>query len=113
MAPYFAQPPAAKQLTPFRVTARVQQSVWHSLGDFDVIPDLSSIHIPAFFVHGRHDPIPLESTERAAGAMRARLLVLEASGHVPYVEQPEALFSAIEQYLAEPTMNSGEQDARH
>ena len=60
------------------------------------------MHVPAFFVHGRHDPIPLESTEKAAGAMRARLLVLEASGHVPYVEQPDAHFVAIDEYLTEP-----------
>jgi proline iminopeptidase len=102
VAPYFARPQAARDLTPFRVTARVQQSVWNSLGDFDVIADLESLHCPAFFIHGRHDPIPLESTEKAAGAMRARLLVLEASGHVPYVEQPEALFAAIDQYLTDP-----------
>ena len=110
VAPYFTRPQAAELLTPFRVTAKVQQSVWHSLGDFDLIPDLGALHIPAFFVHGRHDPIPLESTERAAGAMRARLLVLEASGHVPYVEQPDALFGAIEQYLAETTLTSESHD---
>lgn len=101
VAPYFARPEAATGLTPFRVTAKVQQSVWQSLGDYDLIPDLGALHIPAFFVHGRHDPIPLESTERAARAMHARLLVLEASGHVPYVEQPDPLFNAIEQYLGE------------
>ena len=102
VAPYFTNPKAATDLTPFRVTAKVQQSVWSSLGDFDVVADLGSVHVPAFFIHGRHDPIPLESTEKAAGAMRARLLVLEASGHVPYVEQPDALFAAIDQYLTEP-----------
>jgi proline iminopeptidase len=107
VAPYFADPQAARELTQFRVTAKVQQSVWHSLGDFDVIPDLGTLHLPAFFVHGRHDPIPLESTERAAGAMRARLLVLERSGHVPYVEQPDALFGAIEQFLEETNLNGG------
>ena len=107
VAPYFADPQAARELTQFRVTAKVQQSVWHSLGDFDVIPDLATLHLPTFFIHGRHDPIPLESTERAAGAMRARLLVLERSGHVPYVEQPDALFGAIEQFLAETTLNGG------
>jgi proline iminopeptidase len=112
VAPYFTTPTAAAALTPFRVTAKVQQSVWHSLGDFDVIPDLANLHLPAFFVHGRHDPIPLESTERAAGAMRARLLVLEKSGHVPHVEQPDALFSAIEQYLEETNLN-GTRDAPH
>lgn len=113
VAPYFADPGAAVSLTPFRVTAKVQQAVWNSLGDFDVIPDLANLHLPAFFVHGRHDPIPLESSERAAGAMRARLLVLERSGHVPYVEQPDALFGAIEQYLVETTLNGGKHDALH
>lgn len=113
VAPYFARPENAEALTPFRVTAKVQQSVWQSLGDFDLIPDLGKLHIPAFFIHGRHDPIPLESTERAAGAMRARLLVLEASGHVPYVEQPDALFAAIEQYLAETTLTGELRHANH
>lgn len=102
VAGYFARPEAARELTPFRVTARVQDSVWESLGDYDLVPQLGVLHIPAFFIHGRQDPIPLESTELAARAMRARLLVLEASGHVPYVEQPDALFSAIEQFLQEP-----------
>ena len=107
VAPYFADPAEARDLTPFRVTQKVQQSVWHSLGDYDLIPELEALHVPAFFIHGRHDPIPLESTERAAGAMRARLLVLENSGHVPYVEQPDALFSAIEQYLTETSTPHG------
>ena len=35
VAGYFADPTAAHDLTPFRVTGRVQQSVWASLGDFD------------------------------------------------------------------------------
>jgi proline iminopeptidase len=107
VAAYFADPARARDLTPFRVTQKVQQSVWHSLGDFDLIPDLESLHVPAFFIHGRQDPIPLESTELAARAMRARLLILERSGHVPYLEQPEALFSAIEQFLAESTTATG------
>lgn len=101
VAGYFARPEAARELTPFRVVGRIQESVWQSLGDYDVIAQLGALHMPAFFVHGRHDPIPLESTEQAARAMRARLLVLEASGHVPYVEQPEALFAAVEQFLRE------------
>jgi proline iminopeptidase len=107
VAPYFARPEQARELTPFRVTARVQQSVWQSLGDYDVIPWLERFHLPALFVHGRHDPIPLDCTERAARAMHARLLVLEASGHVPYVEQPAALFGAIEQFLEDTSAIHG------
>ena len=107
VTPYFAEPTAARDLTPFRVTARVQQSVWDSLGDYDLIPQLATLHIPALFVHGRHDPIPLDSTEQGARAMHARLLVLEASGHVPYVEQPGALFGAIDQFLRDTPASHG------
>ncbi len=99
VAGYFSHPERARDLTPFRVTGRVQQSVWESLGDFDLIPLLSAIDVPTLLVHGWADPIPVESTLAAARALRARCVVLEASGHVPYVEQPDALFGAIEQFL--------------
>jgi proline iminopeptidase len=99
VAGYFADVSRAAALTPFRVTGRVQQSVWESLGDFDLVPSLSEIRMPALVVHGRHDPIPLDSSEQVARAVGARFLVLEASGHVPYVEQPGALFPVIEQFL--------------
>lgn len=99
VAGYFSHPDRARELTPFRVTGRVQQSVWESLGHYDIIPSLSTLTMPTLIVHGRRDPIPLESSERAARAMNARFLVLEASGHVPYVEQPDALFTSIVQFL--------------
>jgi proline iminopeptidase len=96
---YFADPGKAHDLTPFRVTGRVQQSVWESLGDFDLLPLLSAIEVPTLVMHGWHDPIPADSSIDAARAIGARCVVLEASGHVPYVEQPDALFGAIEQFL--------------
>lgn len=99
VAGYFADPRAARDLTPFRVMGRVQQSVWESLGDFDVVSQLQGIRVPALFLHGRQDPIPLESSERAAAAMGAGLVVIEGSGHVPYVEQPGVLFAAIDEFL--------------
>lgn len=98
---YFDDPRRATDLTPFRVTGRVQQSIWESLGDFDLISQVSHLSVPTLMVHGWRDPIPVDSTLEAARAMRARCVVLEASGHVPYVEQPDALFGAIEQFLEE------------
>lgn len=102
VAGYFAHPERATDLTPFRVNARIQQSVWDSLGEFDLASDgtLSSIGLPALITHGRQDPIPLASSEAAARAMDAELVVIEDCGHVPYVEQPEALFEAVERFLA-------------
>jgi len=102
VAGYFADPAATHDLTPFRVTGRVQQSVWESLGDYDLLApgQLDSIAIPTLIIHGRQDPIPLASSEAAANAMGAKLVVIEDSGHVPYVEQPHALFTAARDFLA-------------
>jgi proline iminopeptidase len=101
VAGYFANPAAVHDLTPFRVTGRVQQSVWESLADFDLLAPgrLDSISVPTIVVHGRQDPIPLASSEAAAKAMGAELVVIENSGHVPYVEQPRILFDTIRRFL--------------
>jgi proline iminopeptidase len=102
VAGYFADPDRARDLTPFRVVGRVQQSIWDSLDDFDLTRPgmLDSIRVPALITHGRQDPIPIESSEAAAKALDARLVILEDCGHVPYVEQPTQLFRAIEDFLS-------------
>ncbi len=101
VAPYFANPENARDLTPFRVTARVMESVWSSLGpEYNLIPDLFPAGCPTLFVHGRDDPIPMESSIEAAKAMNAELVLLDDCGHVPYVEQPGPLFAALDAFLA-------------
>lgn len=101
VAGYFSDPTKTRDLTPFRVVGRVQQSVWESLGDFDLAGDLEGIKIPSIVVHGRDDPIPLASSLEAARALGTNLVVLDDCGHVPYVEQPERLFSALDTFLDE------------
>ena len=99
VAGYFSDPLRASDLTPFRVSARVQQSVWESLGEFDLIGDLRAVRCPTVVVHGRQDPIPIASSESAARAMGAELVALDACGHVPYVERRAELFAAIRSFL--------------
>ena len=101
VAGYFADPRAATGLTPFRVTGRVQQAVWQSLGDYDLLTDrdFKRISTPMLIVHGKQDPIPVSSSEACASALHASLVVIDQCGHVPYVEQPDALFAAIEDFL--------------
>jgi pimeloyl-ACP methyl ester carboxylesterase len=102
VAGYFHDPARARDLTPFRVTGRVQQEVWASLGDYDLRPALAAVRVPTLAVHGRQDPIPLASSEALVAALPdARLVVLEQCGHVPYVEAPEALFAAVLPWLEE------------
>lgn len=99
VAGYFANPENAKNLTPFRVIARTQQSVWDSLGDYDLFSELGKITCPVLIVHGRDDPIPAASSMQGAEAMNARLVLLDDCGHVPYVEQPAKLFAALDEFL--------------
>ena len=108
VAGYFADPHRATDLTPFRVIGRVQQSVWASLGDFDLIGALRGVRLPSIVIHGRDDPIPLASSREAASALGTDLVVLDECGHVPYVEQPAKLFAALDPFLDEtnPTVRS-------
>jgi proline iminopeptidase len=99
VAGYFADPTRAHDLTPFRVMGRVQQSVWQSLADYDIRPQLANIHCPAIVVHGRRDPVPLASSEDVAHDLGAELVVIDDCGHVPFVEQPAALFPALDRFL--------------
>lgn len=99
VAGYFADPNRATDLTPFRVTGRVQQSIWESLGDFDLLPVLRAVHCPALVVHGRQDPIPFESSESIAKSLGGEFVALDDCGHVPYVEQPVKLFSALRHFF--------------
>jgi proline iminopeptidase len=101
VAGYFADPRRARDLTPFRVTGRVQQSIWQSLGDYDILPALGTLRLPAFVVHGKEDPIPLASSQAAARALGTECVVLHDCGHVPYVEQPHQLFPPLLAFLRE------------
>jgi proline iminopeptidase len=101
VAGYFADPHRARDLTPFRVTGRVQQSIWQSLGDYDILPALGALRLPSFVVHGRDDPIPLASSREAARALGTECVVLHDCGHVPYVEQPAQLFPPLLAFLRE------------
>jgi proline iminopeptidase len=101
VAGYFSDPRRATDLTPFRVVGRIQQSVWESLGDFDIISALKPSESPVLIVHGRDDPIPLASSTQAADRLGAQLVVLDDCGHVPYVEQPAVLFAAVDGFLSE------------
>lgn len=107
VAGYFKDPTVSHLLTPFRVMGRVQESIWRSLGDFDVVPQLERIGpIRALVVHGWFDPIPVESSYQCARALHARFVVLEASGHVAHVEQPQILFNEVEIFLGEGSVKS-------
>lgn len=99
VAGYFHDPARVRDLTPFRVTGRTQQAVWDSLGSYDLEADLRGLRIPSLVLAGRHDPIPLYTAERSAAALGAELVVFDASGHCPHVEEPGRFVAALDAWL--------------
>ena len=104
VAGYFAHPERSSNLTPFRVTGRVQQSTWASIDGAALLAALPSVQLPTLVVHGDRDPIPVSSARTTAAALGATLIELADCGHVPYVEQPAALQAALGRFVAaQPT----------
>jgi proline iminopeptidase len=81
--------------------AEVARLLGASLGELDWWDRLPEIEVPTLVLHGRHDPIPLAvSQDLAEGLARGRLVVL-ASGHFPYLEDPDGLLSAVSSFLVD------------
>jgi pimeloyl-ACP methyl ester carboxylesterase len=67
------------------------------------IPDgeLRSVKVPTALLWGRHDRmVPLRLAEWASARLSWPLHVVEAAGHVPHIEQPEAFVRTLSTALA-------------
>jgi len=78
--------------------ARQQQAI---IGRVDSRPHLAKIACPTLVLAARADAImPLEVMQEIAAAIPAsRLVVVEASGHMATLEQPEAVSAALHEWL--------------
>jgi pimeloyl-ACP methyl ester carboxylesterase len=103
VAGYFRDFHDAKNLTAFRITARTQEAVWKSLGDYDIRPELrdlaSRIPLPASrIVHGTFDPLPIAGSRELAGLLSAEFSELPV-GHCPHVEATGDFVRALDDFL--------------
>lgn len=71
------------------------------MGRKDSRPDLENIKMPVLVLTGDGDTlIPLEpSQEMADGIAGAKLVILSQCGHMPPLEQPQALSAALAEWL--------------
>lgn len=71
-----------------------------SFGDWDLRPQLASLAVPLLVVHGEEEAIPMDMVSEWATVMpNATLLKVPRAGHLPYVERPELVWPAVEQFL--------------
>ena len=69
---------------------------------FDVRPDLARIEAETLVVAGADDFIcgPVAARTIADGVARAELVVLDDSGHMLFLEQPDEFRGAVESFLS-------------
>ena len=78
----------------------VNDATFDSLGEYDLLPKLQQLQMPALIVEGEQSITTVASARAWAQAMpAARLLLIPNSGHFPQVEQPQLFFPAVELFL--------------
>ncbi len=72
------------------------------LRGYNVVPRLSEIGTPTLIVVGRDDVItpPTQAERLHRGIRGSTLAVLERSGHLPHLDEPEAFFRLVRDWLA-------------
>jgi pimeloyl-ACP methyl ester carboxylesterase len=68
---------------------------------FTVIPALRTLRNPTLVLHGENDFVPVECAERIARAIPgARLVVIPQCGHFAYIDAPERVHDAIDDFFS-------------
>ncbi len=71
-------------------------------GGLDLWDRLGEVDAPTLLLHGAHDSIPLEMVRALGDAIPdARVVVLERSGHFPFIEEPAVVFDTLGDFIRE------------
>jgi proline iminopeptidase len=102
---YFADPPSAPPLPVARFGAecsiQTNASLMQHFQRGTLANGLPSATLPALFVHGELDPLPVTaSVDTAALIPGARVAIIPGCGHFPWLERPGETRAAIERLLA-------------
>jgi len=91
-------PPRATSITGAAVAAQLRREGydWKAL--------LRALPVPVLVIQAERDLLPSESTRELVQTLgsSARLVVVPASGHMPFWEAPERFFALIDSYLSAP-----------
>jgi pimeloyl-ACP methyl ester carboxylesterase len=81
------------------VEDRLYRDTWQTEG-YDLLPRLRSLRIPTLVLTGTDDFIPVEIAQRIARAIPdARFVALEDCGHFAYLECPEGVRRALDDFF--------------
>lgn len=82
------------------IEARLYEETWES-EQYDLLPKLAALELPAMVIHGDRDFIPLQLAHDISAAIPGcELVVLPNCGHFAYLEQPERFRQAVTSFMA-------------
>jgi proline iminopeptidase len=88
-------PPLARSETGAAIVARLRRE------GFDWRDAAARVRARTLLIHGASDLIPVAQAQRTAAMIPgAQLHVIPEAGHMPFWEQPDAFFAAVEEFLA-------------
>lgn len=68
--------------------------------DYNLLPKLKTVTVPALVISGDHEFIPAQSAEHIAQAIpKARLVTLKGCGHFTYLECPVPVHETIDAFF--------------
>ena len=71
-----------------------------NLGDWDFRPLMKNVHVPVLVLEGAETNVPLDATQEWVKSLPdARLLLIPQAGHQNWVDQPEAVISAMDEFF--------------
>lgn len=73
-----------------------------SFQSFDLHPHLTSLSMPTLILHGVHDPVSRSEIEPIMEAIQgSHLIMIEESGHFPFIETPSVFNQHIHDFLTD------------
>jgi len=74
--------------------------LFDAFGNWDWTSNVGDFAGPVLVIHGTADPFPIEgAAEWIQSFPNARLLSIDGAGHIPWLEQPDVVYGAIEKFL--------------
>lgn len=90
-----------KSWNPAAFKREVNAALDRDLSRYDLNPEIRKFKVPALVMTGRFDMnvAPLTAYKMSQAIPGARFLVFEKSGHLPFLEEPDAFAAAVEDFL--------------
>lgn len=64
------------------------------------ISQLKTLTVPTFILHGKQDIVPSWTAEEIHAAIaHSEIVLIDHSGHFPFIEQPSAFFKEVRTFL--------------